>query len=234
MKEIERIEKSYECRKRLPKDLYSPFKPGNLFIVQQRERVILKLLDKYKMNPLVDKKILDVGCGSGGELRRFIEYGACPENLFGIDLLPDRIERAKELNPLIDFRCGNAEELPYEDAYFDLVMQFTMFTSILDDTMKSNIAKEMLRVLKHEGIILWYDYHISKPTNPDVKGVGKREIKRLFPNHSFHFKRITLAPPLARMIAPYSLLLCYLLEKIPLLCTHYLTVIRKGDHHRPH
>lgn len=70
---------------------------------------ILKLLDKYKMNPLADRKILDVGCGSGGELRRFIEYGASPENLFGIDLLPDRIKRAKELNPLIDFKCDNAE-----------------------------------------------------------------------------------------------------------------------------
>lgn len=54
-------------------------------------------------------------------------------------------------------------------------MQFTMFTSILDDTMKRNIAKEMLRVLKPEGIILWYDYYISKPTNPDTKGVSKRD-----------------------------------------------------------
>jgi len=234
MKEIERIKESYERRKRLPKDLYSPFKLGNLFTTQQRERAILKLLGKYRMNPLADRKILDVGCGSGGKLRRFIEYGACPENLLGIDLLPDRIERAKELNPLIDFKCGNAEGLPYEDESFDIVMQFTMFTSILDDTMKRNIAKEMLQVLKPEGIILWYDYYISKPTNPDVKGVGKREIKQLFPNCSFRFKRVTLAPPLARMIAPYSLLLCYLLEKIPLLCTHYLTVIRRGDHHRPH
>ena len=228
MREIERIKQSYERRKRLPKDLYSPFKPGNLFIVQQRERAILRLLDRYKMNPLAEKRILDIGCGGGGELRRFIEYGARPENLFGIDLLPDRIERAKELNPLIDFKCGNAEELPYEDEYFDIVMQFTMFTSILDDTMKRKIAKEMLRVLKPKGIILWYDYYISKLTNPDVKGVGKKEIKRLFPNCSFHFKRVTLAPPLARMIAPYSLLLCYLSEKIPFLRTHYLVVISKG------
>jgi len=64
--------------------------------------------------------------------------------------------------------------------------------------------------------------------------VGKKEIKQLFLNCSFHFKRVTLAPPLARMIAPYSLLLCYLLEKIPLLCTHYLAVISRGDHYRPH
>ena len=181
------------------------------------------------MNPLVDKRVLDVGCGSGGELRKFIGYGASLGNLFGIDLLPDRIKQAKGLNPLIDFRRGNAEELPYEDESFDIVMQFTMFTSILDATMKNNIAREMLRILKPEGIILWYDYHISKPTNPDVKGVGKREIKKLFPNCSFHFKRVTLAPALTRMIAPYSLLFCYLLEKISPLRTHYLVVIRKGE-----
>lgn len=39
MKEIERIRGSYERRKRLPKDLYSPFKPGNLFIVQHYPEV---------------------------------------------------------------------------------------------------------------------------------------------------------------------------------------------------
>lgn len=56
---------------------------------------------------------------------------------------------------LIDFRCGNAENLPYEDESFDIVMQFTVFTSILDSEMKQNIAREMLRVIKPDGIILW-------------------------------------------------------------------------------
>jgi SAM-dependent methyltransferase len=227
MKEIDSIKERYERRKSLPRNLYSLFNPGNIFILQQRERDILRLLDKYGMNPLADRRILDVGCGSGGELRRFIEFGASPGNLFGIDLLPDRIARAKELNPLIDLRRGNAEELPYEDENFDIVMQFTIFTSILDDTMKMNIAQEMLRVLRPDGIILWYDFYISKPTNPDVKGIGKQEIKKLFPNCSYHFKRVTLVPPLSRIIAPYSLLLCYLLGMIPFLCTHYLLVICK-------
>lgn len=233
-REIDSIKDRYERRKRLPKDLYSDFRPGNLFILQQRERAILKLLDEYGMNPLTDIRILDVGCGSGSELRRFIEYGASPENLFGIDLLPDRISQARGLNPLIDLRCGDAEELPYEDEYFDIIMQFTIFTSILDDTMKNNIAKEMLRVLKPDGIILWYDFYIKKPTNPDVRGIGKKEIARLFSNCSLNFKLITLVPPLTRMIAPHSLFVCYLLGKIPFLCTHYLLVIRKDEFHKEH
>ena len=106
-------------------------------------------------------------------------------------------------------------------------MQFTAFTSILENRMKRNIAEEMLRVLKSDGIVLWYDYFLSKFTNPDVRGIGKREIRRLFPNCTRDFNKVTLAPPIARAVAPYSFLLCYLLEKMPWLRTHYLVVIKK-------
>jgi len=66
MSEIEQIEERYERRKSLPKNLYSYFEPSCLFIVHQRERVILRLLKKYKMNQLEDEKVLDIGCGRGG------------------------------------------------------------------------------------------------------------------------------------------------------------------------
>lgn len=230
MHEIERIKKAYAKRNSLIKDdRYSYFNQANLFIVHLREKEMLRLLHYAGMNSLKDTIILDVGCGRGRVLQRFVDYGALPEDLFGIDLLPDRIEQAQKLNPGINFKCGDAQKLPYRDESFDIVLQFTVFTSVLDEQMKGNIAREMLRVLKRDGIILWYDYHVNNPKNPDVKGVKKKEIKQLFPNCSFHFRRITLAPPLVRVIAPYSLLLCYLLEKIPLLCTHYLTVIRRRN-----
>jgi len=54
------------------------------------------------------------------------------------------------------------------------------------------------------------------------------EIQSLFPGCDVRLKRITLAPPLTRRVAPYSWLVCYLLSKVPFLCTHYLGVIRKG------
>ncbi len=226
-KEVERIKEVYEKRKHLPSEVYSFFNISHLFIVQRREFELIKILKKHNFIKLSDKKILDVGCGSGGLLREFIKYGAKPENLFGIDLLPDRIEMAKALSPNIEFRCGDASKLPFEDETFDIVMQFTVFTSILDKNMKKEIAKEMLRVLKPDGIIIWYDYWIKKPTNPDVRGIRKKEIKELFSNCKFDFNKITLAPPIIRLIAPYSYLLCYLLEKLKLFNTHYLVVIKK-------
>lgn len=155
-----------------------------------------------------------------------------PTSLSGIDLLPDRVETAMSISPNIDFRCCSAEALPYDDRSFDIVMQFTVFTSILDHQMKRDISREILRVLKPDGIILWYDYHMNNPKNPDVRGVKKKEIYELFPDCDIHLKRITLAPPLTRLIAPYSIILCQILEKFPLLCTHYLRIIRKPQNQK--
>ncbi len=228
MNEKERIKKVYEKRKSKQKyNLYSYFNKGNLYIIQQRERVILDLLRKFNFLKLSDKKILDVGCGTGEILRDFIQYSAKPKYLYGIDLLEDRIEIAEDASPNINFKYGNASNLPYEDKFFDIVLQFTVFTSILKKEIKKDIAKEMLRVLKQEGIIIWYDFRYNNPRNPDVKGIKKKEIVNLFPNCKFTFKRVTLAPPIVRFIAPRSWLLCYLFEKLSFLCTHYFVIIRK-------
>ncbi len=227
MNEIERIKRVYEKRATGQKDkLYSYFNKANLFIIHQREKALLEIIKKLNFSDLSNKKILDVGCGKGDMLRNFIQYGARPENLYGLDLLKGRVEKAKYLSPNINFICGNAENLPYADKFFDIVMQFTVFTSILDGKMKKNIAEEMLRVLKQEGIILWYDYHMNNPRNPDVRGIKKREIYELFPNCEVRLKRITLAPPISRMMAPFSMLVCYLLQKLTIFNTHYLGVIK--------
>ena len=228
MDEVERIKRAYKERERAGKGkLYSLFNKSALFISQRRETEILALLSKFNMSDLGSKKILDLGCGSGGVLRDFLKYGAEPDNCFGIDLLPRAIEKAKKLSPNMHFGCGNAEKLPYGNEFFDLVLTFTVFSSILDANMKKNIAEEMVRVLKNNGMILWFDYHMDNPGNLDVRGIKKEEIKRLFSGCSIHLNRITLAPPIARKIAPYSWLLCYILESLRILNTHYLGVILK-------
>lgn len=231
MNELEKIVQSYERRKRLNPVLYSYFDEGNLFIIQSRERQVVRIIKKYVGTELNCKRILDVGCGTGGELRNFLKYGARPENLYGIDLLKERIEQAKKINPNINFVCADAQTLPFPDNFFDIVMQFTMFTSILSENMKQNVAREMLRVVRRDGIILWYDFMYDNPKNPDVKGVKKKEIFSLFPNCEFDITKLTLAPFIARKLACVSWLFCYLMEKIQLFNTHYLVVIRKLASH---
>lgn len=228
MTEVERIKERYERRASRPKNLYSHFSHGNLFIVQQRERAVLTALRRNGVASLEDKLILDVGCGPGGWLRDFLRWGARPERLFGVELLEERTRQAKRLNPNFHLIQANGEVLPFPDDQFHIVLQSTVFTSILDNEMRRRVAQEMLRVLCDQGIILWYDFRYNNPVNADVRGVGRREIFALFPRCHIELWTVTLVPPLARAIAPFSWLLCQLLEQLPILRTHYLGVIRKG------
>jgi SAM-dependent methyltransferase len=226
-----RIRKVYSKRKDTAfySGLYSCFNPGQLFMFQERERRILGLLQQHGYEDLESKKLLEIGCGSGHWLREFIKWGARPENVVGIDVLEDRVAQARQLCPSeIKIDCGSAVKLEFLDESFDLVLQSTVFTSILDSSLKQQVANEMMRVVKRQGLILWYDYHVNNPWNRDVRGVNRREIYQLFPGCRIELKRITLLPPLTRLLAPYSYLACYLLGKLPPLCTHYLGVIHKG------
>jgi ubiquinone/menaquinone biosynthesis C-methylase UbiE len=204
------------------------FSPGHLFIVQNRERRLLALLRARGFAALETKEILEIGCGTGHWLREFIKWGAQPAKISGVDLLPDRVAKARELCPEgVTIQCGSAAKLAFPDNTFDIVLQSTVFTSVLDYEMKRQIASEMIRVVKGSGLILWYDYHVNNPWNPDVRGVKKQEIYELFPSCRIELRRITLAPPLVRFLTPYSWLACALLAKIPWLCTHYLGAIQK-------
>jgi SAM-dependent methyltransferase len=146
-----------------------------------------------------------------------------------MDLLADRVGEARALCAQgVHLFCGSAAALPVPAASFDLVAQFTVFTSILDPDLRRQVASEMLRVVKPTGLILWYDFFFDNPKNVNVRGIARREIQRLFPGCSVKLRRVTLAPPLTRRLASRSWLACSLLEAIPLLRTHFLGVIRKG------
>ena len=222
-----RIRAVYDARRRRD-PRYSWFSQGHLFFIQERERHVLATLKREGLSSLEAKSILEIGCGTGYWLRELIKWGAQPENLAGIDLLPDRIVEARKLCPeAVKIQCGNAAELAYPNEAFDLVLQSTVFTSILDPSMKRQVASEMIRVLKRDGRIIWYDYYVNSPSNSDVQGVNKREIDQLFPGCLIELRRITLVPPLLRLLAPYSWLACHVLGSVPWFCTHYLGVIRR-------
>jgi SAM-dependent methyltransferase len=227
MGEAENIAARYRRRAGLPPGRYTFFEPGNLFLIHQRERLLLRLLAGDGLDDLGGARILEVGCGDGWWLRKFAEWGARPENLLGVELLPDRVERARSLNPGIKVDLGDASRLGQLDGSFDIVLQSTVFSSILDAAMRREVAGEMLRVLRPGGAIIWYDLRMDNPGNPDVGGVGRREIESLFPGCGCRFHRTTLAPPLARRLAPVSWALCHLLSKLPMLLTHYLVIISK-------
>ncbi len=206
--------------------------PGNRQIAEERAQAIVGFLRTHGLSPLQQGRVLDIGCGRGDALASLIDLGAQPHNLWGIDLLPDRIEAARRAHPDIHFHCGNAEHLDFPDARFDLVLCFTVFSSILDDGMAHNIAREMRRVLKPGGAVLWYDFRYNNPWNPHVRGMTKRHIRRFFPDFEMHLRTITLLPPLARRLGRLTPVLYPMLAAIPPLRTHYLgLLIRPGFEH---
>lgn len=224
--EVLRIGRAFSQRK-YP-ELYTFFEPAYLLSVQEREKRILAAFARHGYGSLEERRILEVGCGTGSWLRELVRWGALPENIVGIDLLSDRIAEAKVLCPSgIRLICGNAEKLQFSDGTFDVVFQSTVFTSILNDAMKIQTAREMLRVLRPGGMILWYDFTVDNPWNPDVHGIPRREIKRLFPACRFEFERLTLAPPLGRRIAGISAFLYRTLSASKLFDTHCLAIIQK-------
>lgn len=226
--DLDRLRDEYASRrKRLGgKDLYSLFYPPYLFAIQQRQRELLKALKNAGLHSLEGKRILEVGCGGGGVLLEYLSLGAVPEALFGIDLLQDRLVEAHHKLPLSGISCADGQHLPFPDQSFDLVLQYTAFSSILDDHIKRQMAADMLSVLRPGGVIIWYDFWLN-PTNPQTKGIRPKEIERLFTNCTYRFYKITLAPPFARRIAPISTLFCQCLEKIKILNSHFLVIIRK-------
>ena len=184
-----------------------------------------RLLEKPGAVPLSEATIADVGCGAGQWLEEYVRWGAQPGRLHGIDLLSERVAAASARLPDADLRTGDARYLPWPDASFDLVTQFTVFSSVLDAAVRRAIAAEMLRVLRPGGRILWYDCRYSNPFRAAVQGVSSDEIRTLFPNSTIDFAVTTLVPPLSRVIAHYSPAAAAALESLRFTCTHLAAVI---------
>ncbi len=227
MTDLDRLRVEYADRaRRLAADnRYSSFNQANLFILQQRQRSITQALRTHQLLPLDGKIVLDLGCGSGGVLLEWLGLGVKAGDCHGVDLLPSRLLVARERLPGIGLLCADGCDLPYPEASFDLVLQFTVFSSILDPATRQAIAKEMLRVLRPNGAIVWYDFWLN-PTNRQTQGMRPGEIRQLFPGCHRHLYRVTLAPPLARSLVAISWILALFLEKLRMFNSHYLAIIQ--------
>jgi ubiquinone/menaquinone biosynthesis C-methylase UbiE len=176
------------------------------FQLQERQRQLLRLLERHGLLPLAGKQILEVGCGTGKWLRDLIAWGADPESLVGVDLLPASVMRARRLCPQsVTIECSNAASLRFASASFDLVLQAMVFTSVLELEMRRAMAAEMLRVVRPAGI------------------------RRLFPGCTLELHRTGQSSGLTQLLAPRSWAACSLPSGVAPLCTHYLGAISPGS-----
>src|SRR5712691_11840626 len=225
MSERQRIEAAY-ARRVVPAERYSLLSPPNLYMAHQRERELVRQLRRRGVNEdrLSRCRVLEVGSGSGGNLRRMIDYGVPAENLFGFDLLHDRLRDARRRCPEIAVAQADGTSIPFQSGAFDLILHFGVFSSLHHPETRRAFAAEMRRVLRPNGLILWYEFRVDNPKNPDVKAVAPAELRSLFPDCAF--ARTVLAPPLTRLLYPRWPGLCELLARLPFLLTHYVASLQ--------
>ncbi len=200
---------------------------GNRAALDERQLKVRKLLAARGWLPLGSRRVLEVGCGTGAELARLLEFGADSRCLVGVDLLADRVAGAKKLFPAFDLRVANAERLKFEDAEFDLVLALTLFSSIRDPGMARNVAREIERVLRPGGAVLWYDFRYDNPRNPNVHGLNASAVRSLLSGLKGKLTAVTLVPPLARRLGPLTPALYPLLAAAPPLRTHLVGLMVK-------
>ena len=210
------------------RDLYSPLRPEVMLARQQRQRVMLELLSRHAAQPLEQLRVLEVGCGSGSNLLELASLGFDASRLVGNELLPERAAAARrQLPAAAALHEGDATQLPFDGDSFDLVYQSTVFSSLLDDAFQQRLANAMWRWVKPGGGVLWYDFTVDNPRNPDVRGVPLARVHALFPHGRVDARRVTLAPPISRRVCRMSPVAYSLFNALPFLRTHLLCWIAK-------
>lgn len=114
-----------------------------------RRRIIQSLVEKIRTTlPNAKPKILDVGCGTGANLKMLAAYGSAE----GVDISPQAVDFCRERG-LDSVKLGAIEHLPYESGSFELVTALDVVEHLDDDVAG---LREMRRVLRRDGRILLF------------------------------------------------------------------------------
>ncbi len=228
--EIERIENIYE--KYLDDERFnqkwSLDNEGN----KQIEREKFNLVNSFVISTyeeLNNLKVIEIGCSSGNMIDTLKRVGIKDKNIFGIDIRSERLKLTKRKYPHSNIITMNATNITFENDTFDFITVFTLFSSIINPDIRKSIAKEIIRILKPGGFILFYDVRYNNPFNKNLVAIRIREIKRLFPKMQFKVDRVTILPPLVRMLGKANSYLYKYLSSINFLNTHYFIKIKMNN-----
>lgn len=225
--ELQSVRERYD--RRLPRDpRYDLLNPAALYAYQERQRAMLQLIAQFGVTDLGKVELLEVGSGDGGNLLEWLRLGCSPERLSGIELLHERHQLALTRLPAgVRLTLGDATAALLEPESCDIVLVSTVFSSLLDDVFQQRLAESLWRWVKPNGGVLWYDFTVNNPRNPDVRGVPLQRIRALFPQGRVHARRVTLAPPIARAVTLLHPSLYTIFNTLPFLRMHALAWISK-------
>jgi len=110
-----------------------------------------------KMSPVEPgMKVLEVGCGTGTNLKLYQEAGCC---VSGLDLSPSMLAQARDkLDSRADLRLGDGAQMPFSNDTFDLAVVMLTLHEI-PATSRLPVIRETARVVSPNGYLLFVDYH---------------------------------------------------------------------------
>lgn len=224
MTEIENIHKRY-IKRAQREPLHS--RPGfNQFVHYmrcEREFKAHRMLDRY-LGYLGDKRVLEVGAGSGDNALFLKRAGFDWNNIYLNELLSERLNTLKSWFPTDRIFDGDICQIQSPDFEFDLIFQSTVFSSVLEQDLHQRMMTKIKSLLKPGGYFLWYDFIYNNPSNPDVSGIPVKEVQALCEGLEFiASERVTLLPPLGRRVGR----LCPIFNTLlPFLRTHRLLLFK--------
>jgi len=138
-----------------------------------------------------DDRVLEIGCATGINLQRLKNLTGCIG--FGIDPSQEAINEGKKYFPEIDLKVGTADELSYENEFFDFVL-FGFCLYLVDRTMLSKVITEADRVLKDISYLAITDFDSKYPVSrPYSHAEGVLSYKMDYPSLFTAYPHYSLA-----------------------------------------
>jgi ubiquinone/menaquinone biosynthesis C-methylase UbiE len=152
------------------------------------------LQSQIPMNKKVDKRIADLGCGTG-ELLNLISF-ISSNQLIGIDSSPEMLEQAKirlSGSENIQLRLGELEHLPMKNEEIDVAIMNLVLHHVPQPQLP---IKEVFRVLKSKGIFIFSDFekhnqeHIKEIIGGEWLGFENKKIKSWLVETGFAVQKV--------------------------------------------
>jgi glycosyltransferase involved in cell wall biosynthesis len=168
--------------------------------------------------------VLDVGCGTGWWLERLSAMTRA--SLFGLDVLPERVEAAGHRTPGATVAVGDARALPFEDGRFGVVTMFTVLSSLGGEDDVRHALHEARRVLTPGGVLLIWEPRVPNPFNRHTLLIDRELVRDTLADAEVGGRTTTLLPPLARRLGTRTDRLYPRLVRLAPLRTHHLISAR--------